>query len=53
LKLITIRSLFIFFYALIGAAGARKLNPEYNYVDDFAAEDYPTPGSRPTDLENL
>jgi hypothetical protein len=53
LELITIRLLFIFFYALIGAAGAGKLNPEYNYVDDFAAEDYPTPGSRPTDLENL
>jgi hypothetical protein len=38
---------------LIGAVGARELNSEYNYADDFAAEDYPTLGSRPTDFENL
>jgi hypothetical protein len=25
--------------------------PEYDYTDVFAAEDYPTPGSRPTDSE--
>jgi hypothetical protein len=34
-------------------AAARELNPEYDYTDDFAAEDYPTPGSRSTDFENL
>jgi hypothetical protein len=45
--------LFIFFYALLGEAGAGELNPEYDYADDFAAEDYPTPGSRPTNFENL
>jgi hypothetical protein len=45
--------MFIFFYASIGAAGAGELNPEYDYSDDFAVEDYPTPGSRPTDFENL
>jgi hypothetical protein len=53
LELIAIGSLFIFFYTLIGAAGAGELNPEYDYADDFAAEDYRTPGSRPTDFENL
>jgi hypothetical protein len=53
LGLIAIGPLFIFFYALIGAAGAGELNPEYDYADDFAAEDYPTPGSRLTDFENL
>jgi hypothetical protein len=53
LELIAIGPLFIFFYALIGAAGAGELNPEYDYNDDFAAEDYQTPGSRPTDFENL
>jgi hypothetical protein len=53
LELIAIGPLFIFFYALIGAARARELNPKYDYTDDFATEDYPTPGSRPTDFENL
>jgi hypothetical protein len=43
LDLIAIGSLFIFFYALIGAAGAGELIPEYDYADDFAAEDYQTP----------
>jgi hypothetical protein len=51
LELIALGSLFIFFYALIGAVGARELIPEYDYADDFAAEDYPTLGSRPTDYE--
>jgi hypothetical protein len=45
--------LFIFFYMLIGAAGARELNPEYDYADDFAAKGYQTPCSHPTDFENL
>jgi hypothetical protein len=53
LELIPLGPLFIFFYAFIGAAGAWELNPEYDYADDFAAEDYLTPGSRPTDFENL
>jgi hypothetical protein len=53
LELIALGPLFIFFYTLIGAAGAGELNPEYDYADDFAAEDYQTPGSRPTDFENL
>jgi hypothetical protein len=43
--------LFIFFYTLIGAAGARELIPEYDYAGDFSAEDYQTLGSRPTNLE--
>jgi hypothetical protein len=43
--------LFIFFYALIGAAGAGELILEYDYAKDFAVDDYPTPGSRPTDFE--
>jgi hypothetical protein len=38
---------------LIGAAGAGELIPEYDYADDFATEDYPTLGSRPTDFEIL
>jgi hypothetical protein len=38
---------------LIGAAGARELNPEYDYADDFAAKGYQTPCSHPTDFENL
>jgi hypothetical protein len=42
--------LFLFFYALIGAAGVGELILEYDYAEDFAAEDYPTPGSRPTDF---
>jgi hypothetical protein len=53
LELIALGPLFIFFYALIGAAGAGELIPEYDYADDFAAEDYPTLGSCPTDFEHL
>jgi hypothetical protein len=53
LELIALGSLFIVFYVLIGAAGAGELKPEYNYTDDFVAEDYPTPGSCPTNFENL
>jgi hypothetical protein len=45
--------MFIFFYALIGAAGVGELIPEYHYADDYAAEDYQTPGSRPTESEYL
>jgi hypothetical protein len=51
LDLIALGPLFIFFYALIGAAGAGELAPEYDYADDFTAENYPTPVSRPTDPE--
>jgi uncharacterized membrane protein len=53
LELIALGPLFIFFYVLLGAARAEELNPEYDYANDFAAEDYQTPGSRPTDFENL
>jgi hypothetical protein len=53
LELITLGLLFIFFYTLKGAAGAGELISEYDYADDFTAEDYPTPGSCPTDFENL
>jgi hypothetical protein len=52
-ELIALGLLFIFFYVLIGAAGVGELNPEYDYTDDFAAEDYRTPGSRLIDFENL
>jgi hypothetical protein len=52
LELIALGPLFIFFYALLGAAGVGELNSEYDYADDFATEDYPIPGSRPTDFEN-
>jgi hypothetical protein len=45
--------LFIFFYTLIGEAGAGELNPEYDYTDNFTTEDYQTPGSRPSDFKNL
>jgi hypothetical protein len=51
LELIALVPLFIFFYALIGAAGAGELIPEYDYADDFTAEDIPTQGSCPTDSE--
>jgi hypothetical protein len=51
LELFALGLLFIFSYALIGAAGAGELIPEYDYTDDFTAEDYPTPGSCPTDSE--
>jgi hypothetical protein len=51
LELFALGPLFISFYALIGAVGAGELIPEYDYTDDFTAEDYPTPGSRPTDPE--
>jgi hypothetical protein len=53
LELITLGPLFIFIYMLIGAAGAGELVPEYDYADDFTAEDYTTSGSCPTDFENL
>jgi hypothetical protein len=53
LELIAIGMLFIFFYTLIGAAGAGELIPEYDYADDFTAEDYQTQGSRMTNFENL
>jgi hypothetical protein len=36
---------------MIEAAGAGELNPEYDYTDDYVADDYPTAGSRPTDSE--
>jgi hypothetical protein len=51
LELIALVPLFIFFYALIGAAGAGELIPEYDYADDFTVEDIPTQGSCPTDSE--
>jgi hypothetical protein len=51
LELIAIGLLFIFPFALLGAARAGELIPEYDYANDFTAEDYPTPGSRPTDSE--
>jgi hypothetical protein len=51
LELIAIGPLFIFPFALLGEAGAEELIPDYDYADDFTAEDYPTPGSRPTDSE--
>jgi hypothetical protein len=51
LEFIALGLLFIFFYTLVGAAGAGELIPEYDYTDDFTAEDYPTPGSRLTDSE--
>jgi hypothetical protein len=47
LELIALGLLFIFLYVLIGAAGVEELIPEY----DYAAEDYQTPCSRPTDSE--
>jgi hypothetical protein len=50
LELMALGPLFLFFYALIGAAGAGELILEYDYAKDFAAEDYPTPGSRLTDF---
>jgi hypothetical protein len=36
---------------LLRLGGAGELSQEYDYADDFAAEDYPTPGSHPTDSE--
>jgi hypothetical protein len=53
LELIALGPLFISFYALIGVAGAGELNPEYDYADDYVAEDYPTLVSSPTDSEYL
>jgi hypothetical protein len=47
LELIALGSLLIFFYVLIGATGTGELNPEYDYADDFAAEDYQTPRFTP------
>jgi hypothetical protein len=43
--------LFIFFYALLGAARAGELIPEYDYTDDYTTKDYQTPGSHPMDSE--
>jgi hypothetical protein len=51
LELIALGPLFIFFYVLIGAAGAGELIPEYDYANDFTAEDYLTLGSRLTNSE--
>jgi hypothetical protein len=51
LELIALGLLFIFFYTLIGAAGAGELIPKYDYADEFTAKDYPTLGSRLTDSE--
>jgi uncharacterized RDD family membrane protein YckC len=53
LELLALGPLFIFFYALIGVAGAGELIPEYDYTGDFTAGDSQTPGSRSTDFENL
>jgi hypothetical protein len=51
LELIALGPLFILIYTLIGAAGAGELIPEYDYANDFTAEDYPTPCSGPTNFE--
>jgi hypothetical protein len=51
--LIAIGPVFILFYAIIGAAGAGELNPEYDYADYYVVDDYPTTGSCPTDSEYL
>jgi hypothetical protein len=53
LELIALGLMFIFIYTLLGAAGAGELILEYDCADEFAAEDYQTPGSRPTDFDNL
>jgi hypothetical protein len=53
LELIAVGPLFIFFYALIGTAGAGKLILEYDYADNFTVKDYLTSGSRPTDFEHV
>jgi hypothetical protein len=53
LELIALGLMFIFIYTLLGAAGAGELILEYDCADDFTAEDYPIPGSRPTDFDNL
>jgi hypothetical protein len=53
LELFALLLQFIFFSALIGAAGAGELIQEYDYTDDFAEEDYQILGSRPTDFECL
>jgi hypothetical protein len=42
LELIVLGLPFIFFFVLIRTAGAGELIPEYDYADDYAAEDYPT-----------
>jgi hypothetical protein len=39
LELISLGPLFIFFFSLIGAAGAGELIPKYDYADDFTAEE--------------
>jgi hypothetical protein len=39
LELIALGPLFIFFCALIGAVGVKELIPEYDYSDNFTAED--------------
>jgi hypothetical protein len=41
LELFAIGPVFILFYVLIGAAGAGELNPEYDYANDYAVDDYP------------
>jgi hypothetical protein len=51
LELIASWPLFTFFYMVIGAAGAGELIPEYDYANDFTAEDYPTPRSGPINFE--
>jgi hypothetical protein len=40
LELIALGTLFIFFYALLGAARAGELIPEYDYTDDYTTKDY-------------
>jgi hypothetical protein len=53
LELFAIGFVFILIYTLIGAARVGELNPEYDYADDYAAEEYLTPGSCPTDSRYL
>jgi hypothetical protein len=48
-----IRAVVYFLLRINRTVGAGELNPEYDYADDFAAEDYQTPGSCRTDFENL
>jgi hypothetical protein len=53
MELIANRTRLYFIYMIIGATGAGELSSEFDYTDDYVADDYPTDGSRSTDSEYL
>jgi hypothetical protein len=51
LELIATRICAYFIYVILGAVRVGELSLEYDYTDDYVADDYPLAGSCSTDSE--